>query len=84
MAVRTGGTPVVNKGSQTSDVEAIEIGPAEAMAATRHLVLLDISRRLLLIEQQVDGCDTECDRALMEMWRLLKWVEGRVGRNLSN
>lgn len=82
--MRTGGTPVVDKGSQITDVEAIEIGPAEAMAATRHLVLLDISRRLLLIEQQVDGCDTECDRALMEMWRLLKWVEGRVGRNLSN
>jgi hypothetical protein len=75
---------VVDKSSQITDVDTIEISPAEAMAATRHLVLLDISRRLLLIEQRVDGCDTECDRALMEMWRLLRWVEGRVGRNLAN
>lgn len=75
---------MVDKGSQITEVEAIGIGPAEAMAATRHLVLLDISRRLLLIEQQADGCDTECDRALMETWRLLKWVEGRVDRNVSS
>lgn len=61
----------------------IELDEATAMAGTRHLVLLDVSRRLLNIEQQLEHCDTECDRALLEMWRLLKWVEGRVNRNGS-
>lgn len=70
-------------GGNDADDGAIEIdlSPAQAMAGTRHLVLLDLSRRLLLVEQQLDGCDTECDRALMEIWRLVRWVEGRVDRN---
>jgi hypothetical protein len=53
------------------------------MAATRHLVLLEVSRRLLNVEQRFEHCDSECDRALMEIWRLTKWVEGRVRRNDS-
>lgn len=59
----------------------ISLSPVEAMAATRHLVMEEISRRLLLVEQHLDACDSECDRALMEIWRLTRWVEARAGRN---
>jgi hypothetical protein len=63
------------------DVEDIRLEPDKALEGTRHLVLFDISKRLLLIEQEVDFCDSECDRALGEVWRLLRWIEGRLGRN---
>jgi hypothetical protein len=59
----------------------IELTPVQAMAGTRHLVLEDISRRLVQVEQRFDLCDAECDRALMEIWRLTRWVEARVRRN---
>jgi hypothetical protein len=51
------------------------------MAATRHLVLLDVSRRMLNIEQRLEHGDPECDRALMEIRRLVIWVASRVERN---
>jgi hypothetical protein len=62
-------------------VDDIELDPGKALEGTRHLVIFDISKRLLMIEQEVDFCDTECDRALNEVWRLLHWVEGRLRRN---
>ena len=62
-------------------VDDFHLDPNKALEGTRHLVLFDISKRLLMIEQEVDFCDPECDRALGEVWRLLHWVEGRLGRN---
>lgn len=69
---------MVGKGGGVDD---IELGPAKALEGTRHLVLFDISKRLLMIEQEMEYCDTECDRALGEVWRLLHWIEGRLARN---
>jgi hypothetical protein len=67
----------------TNRGEDIELTPIQAMAATRHLVFDEISRRLHEVERRFDFCDPECDRALMEIWRLTRWVEARVGRNES-
>jgi hypothetical protein len=67
--------------AETAGADNIELDPAKAMEGTRHLVLFDVSRRLLLVEQEIDYCDAECDRALLEVRRLLKWVEGRLVRN---
>lgn len=63
------------------DGDEIEFNHIEAMAATRHLVLGDVSRRLMNVEQHFDSCDAECDRALAEIWRLARWIEARVQRN---
>jgi hypothetical protein len=63
--------------------ESIELTPVQAMAATRHLVLEEISKRLNQVEDRFDLCDAECDRALMEIWRLTRWVEARIQRNAS-
>lgn len=54
---------------------------ALAMRGTRHLVLSELIRRVREVEQASEFCDVECDRALMEAWRLLKWIEGRIQRN---
>jgi hypothetical protein len=62
-------------------VDDFELGEEKALEGTRHLVVFDISKRLLKIEQEIDLCDTECDRALGEIWRLLHWIEGRLTRN---
>lgn len=62
-------------------VDDFELDPNKALEGTRHLVLFDISKRLLMIEQEVEFCDAECDRALAEVWRLLHWTEGRLARN---
>ena len=65
----------------TNRGEDIQITPNQAMAATRHLVLDDISRRLAVVEERTGSCDPECDRALTEIWRLARWIEARIGRN---
>lgn len=62
-------------------LDQFALNPTKALEATRHLVLLDISNRLLKLEQEVDYCDAECDRALAEVRRLLRWVDGRLSRN---
>jgi hypothetical protein len=64
-----------------SDGGAIELSHLDGMAATRHLVLLDVSRQMLNVEQRLQHCDPECDRALMEIRRLVIWVASRVERN---
>ncbi|MDA8045057.1 MAG: hypothetical protein M0Z30_07460 [Actinomycetota bacterium] len=61
--------------------DEIFLDEALALRGTRHLVLSELRRRVAEVERDSDRCDVECDRALMEAWRLLKWVEGRMTRN---
>ena len=52
-----------------------------ALRGTRHLVLDELQRRIEAVEARSELCDAECDRALAEAWRLLKWIDGRMKRN---
>jgi len=60
-----------------------EFDATRAMAATRSLVLAELGRRLQRQMGRLQSWDSECDRALQEMWRLLRWIEGRASRNES-
>ena len=61
--------------------EAHEFDAVQAMAATRSLVVAEMLHRLQELERRLDSWDFECDRALSEMWWLVRWIEGRVSRN---
>ncbi|MDE3205897.1 MAG: hypothetical protein KGQ66_16945 [Acidobacteriota bacterium] len=52
-----------------------------ALRGTRHLVLEELHRRIEAVEARSELCDAECDRALAEAWRMLKWIDGRMKRN---
>lgn len=55
--------------------------PLKAMEATRPLVVEEMVRRLGALGGRLGSWDSECDRALSEMWWLTRWIEGRVTRN---
>ena len=61
----------------------MDFDPLAAMAATRPMVISELLSRLGDLSAKLDYWDSECDRALAEIWRLTRWIEGRVGRNQS-
>lgn len=61
--------------------EQDQFDPVQAMEATRPLVVEEMVRRLGVLSDRLDSWDSECDRALSEMWWLTRWIEGRVNRN---
>lgn len=61
-----------------------EFDPVAAMEATRPMVLAELLTRIRRLQDLADHWDSECDRALTEIWWLTRWIEGRAGRNESN
>lgn len=60
-----------------------DFDPVAAMEATRPMVMGELLKRFRRLLEMADHWDSECDRALTEIWWLTRWIEGRATRNQS-